>query len=130
MAEQQNQSQLRYSKEDLAEFEALILKKIGRATNELNFIKETLGKSNHSGTENSIGNIKPLEDSADVQEKENLQELAVRQQKFLNNLQKALIRIKNGTYGVCVDTGKLIPKDRLRAVPHTTQTIEAKLKRA
>ncbi|BDD00149.1 TraR/DksA family transcriptional regulator [Persicobacter psychrovividus] len=130
MANVQSNSELRYSKEDLQEFETLILKKINRAQNELNFIKETLGKANHAGTENSIGNIKPLEDSADVQEKENLQELAVRQQKFLNNLNKALIRIKNGTYGVCTSTGKLIPKDRLRAVPHTTQTIEAKLKRA
>jgi RNA polymerase-binding transcription factor DksA len=60
-------------------------------------------------------------------ERESLNQLAARQQKFVINLENALIRIKNGTYGVCVDTGKLISKERLKAVPHTMHSIEAKL---
>jgi RNA polymerase-binding transcription factor DksA len=68
-----------------------------------------------------------LEDGADTLERENLSQLAARQQKFVINLENALIRIKNGTYGICVDTGKLIAKDRLKAVPHTMHSIEAKL---
>jgi RNA polymerase-binding transcription factor DksA len=68
-----------------------------------------------------------LEDGADTLERENMSQLAARQQKFIINLENALVRIKNGTYGVCVDTGKLIAKDRLKAVPHTMHSIEAKL---
>ena len=68
-----------------------------------------------------------MEDGADTSEKESMSQLAARLQKFATQLENALIRIKNGTYGVCIDTGKLIPKERLRAVPHTQQTIEAKL---
>jgi DnaK suppressor protein len=69
-----------------------------------------------------------MEDGADTAEKENLNQLAVRQQKFAKNLENALMRIKNGTYGVCIDSGKLISKERLRLVPHTQHSIEAKLK--
>ena len=68
-----------------------------------------------------------LEDGAETSQKESVNELAARQQKFINNLSNALIRIKNGTYGLCKVTGKLIPKERLRAVPHTMLSIEAKL---
>ena len=68
-----------------------------------------------------------MEDGADTMEKESMNQLAARQQKFIINLENALVRIKNGTYGVCSVTGKLISKERLRAVPHTTQSIEAKL---
>jgi len=69
-----------------------------------------------------------MEDGADTQEKESMNQLAVRQQKFAKNLENALMRIKNGTYGVCIDSGKLISKERLRLVPHTQHSIEAKLK--
>lgn len=117
----------RYSEEELKEFENLINEKLDKARKELNYIKETLSRSNDSGTDNTSGNSKLLEDGADTMEKESLSQLAARQQKFINNLENALIRIKNGTYGVCVDTGKLISKDRLRAVPHTMHSIEAKL---
>ena len=117
----------RYSKEELQEFEDLINEKLDKARNELEFIKSTLSRRNDSGTDNTSGNVKVLEDGADTAEKENLSQLAARQQKFITNLENALIRIKNGTYGICKDTGKLISKDRLRAVPHTTQSIEAKL---
>lgn len=117
----------RYSAEELMEFEELINVKLDKARTELNYIKETLSRSNDSGTDNTSGNSKLLEDGADTMEKESLSQLAARQQKFIINLENALIRIKNGTYGICVDTGKLINKDRLRAVPHTMHCIEAKL---
>jgi RNA polymerase-binding transcription factor DksA len=68
-----------------------------------------------------------LEDGADTLERESMNQLAARQQKFVINLENALIRIKNGTYGVCVDSGKLISKERLKAVPHTMHSIEAKM---
>ncbi|WP_128545525.1 TraR/DksA family transcriptional regulator [Larkinella soli] len=119
----------RYSEEELKEFEVLISQKLETSRNELNYIKEALSKRNDSGTDNTSGTSKLLEDGADTSERENLSQLAARQQKFIQQLEAALVRIKNGTYGVCIDTGKLIPKERLRAVPHTQQTIEAKLKR-
>lgn len=120
----------RYSEDDLKEFEMLISQKLGATRSELNYIKEALSKRNDSGTDNTSGNSKLLEDGADTSERENLSQLAARLQKFTNQLELALVRIKNGTYGICVDSGKLIPKERLRAVPHTQQTIEAKLRRA
>lgn len=117
----------RYSPEELKEFEEIILDKLTKARKELNYIKETLTRSNDSGTDTTNGASKLLEDGADTMEKESLSQLAARQQKFINNLENALVRIKNGTYGICVDTGKLINKERLRAVPHTMHCIEAKL---
>ncbi len=119
----------KYSSKELVEFEKLILKKMENAQNELDFIKESLERRNLSGTDSTQGALKTLEDGADTMEKESLSQLAGRQQKFILNLEKALIRIKNGTYGICKDSGKLISKKRLRAVPHATQSIEAKLKR-
>jgi RNA polymerase-binding transcription factor DksA len=122
-----NEDKNRYSDEELKEFEELILEKLEKAKKELNYIKESLSRSNDSGTDNTSGTSKLLEDGADTMEKESLSQLAARQQKFINNLENALIRIKNGTYGICIDTGKLISKERLRAVPHTMHSIEAKL---
>ncbi|MBL6447499.1 TraR/DksA family transcriptional regulator [Fulvivirga sp. 29W222] len=122
-----NEEKTRYSEAELNEFEELIIEKLEKAKNELKILKETLNKSNDEGTDSTSGNTKVLEDGADTAEKENLSQLAARQQKFINNLESALVRIKNGTYGICSVTGKLISKDRLRAVPHTTQSIEAKL---
>lgn len=120
----------RYSEEELKEFQELIQSKLENTRSELNYIKETLSKRNDSGTDNTAGTSKLLEDGADASERENLSQLAARLQKYAIQLENALIRIKNGTYGVCIDTGKLIPKERLRLVPHTQQTIEAKLRRA
>ena len=116
-----------YSPSELEEFESLLLEKIEKAKSELNYIKETLSRNNDAGTDNSFSTSKMLEDGAETMEKESLSQLAARQQKFIANLENALIRIKNGTYGICIDTGKLIPKERLRAVPHTMHSIEAKL---
>ena len=116
----------RYSEADLQEFERIIHRKLEDTYNELNFIKETLSRRNDNGTDNTAVGTRTLEDGADVREKEQLSQSAARLQKFASQLEAALIRIKNGTYGVCKDTGELIPKERLRAVPHTQQTIEAK----
>ena len=117
----------RYSPDELKEFEQIIYEKLEKAQTVFNDIKESLSKSNDSGTDNTANTTKILEDGADTAEKENLSQLAARQQKFIINLENALVRIKNGTYGICVDTGKLIRKERLRAVPHTMHSIEAKL---
>lgn len=122
-----SEEKLRYSSNELKEFEDLIVGKLDKARQELSFIKETLTRNNDSGTDDSYNSSKMMEDGADTMEKESLSQLAARQQKFINNLENALVRIKNGTYGICVDTGKLIPKERLRAVPHTMHSIEAKL---
>ena len=117
----------RYSDEELIEFETLIKDKIEKAQNELNILKQSLNRSHESGTGDTNITSKVLEDGAETSQKESVNELAARQQKFINNLSNALIRIKNGTYGICKVTGKLIPKERLRAVPHTMLSIEAKL---
>jgi RNA polymerase-binding transcription factor DksA len=118
----------RYSEDELKEFEALINRKLDKARDEYKILKETLNRNNDEGTDaTSGGNTKVLEDGAETAEKENLSQLAARQQKYITNLENALVRIKNGTYGICSVTGKLIPKERLIAVPHTTQSIEAKM---
>ncbi len=117
----------KYSPDELKEFEDLIHEKLENAKNELQALRGSLTRSADEGTDDTFGNVKTLEDGADTAEKEQLSQLAARQQKFINNLENALVRIKNGTYGICVDTGKLISKERLRAVPHTMHSIEAKL---
>ena len=117
----------RYSENELKEFEAIIHDKLDMAKNELNELKKSITKGGDTGTDITNNSTKVLEDGADTMEKENMNQLAARQQKFINNLENALIRIKNGTYGICIDTGKLISKERLKAVPHTMHSIEAKL---
>jgi RNA polymerase-binding transcription factor DksA len=118
----------RYSDEELREFETLIMSKLEKSREEFRILKETLNRNNDAGTDStSGGNTKVLEDGAETAEKENLSQLASRQLKYITNLENALVRIKNRTYGICTVTGKLIPKERLIAVPHTTQSIEAKM---
>jgi len=123
-----NEEKQRYSAEELNEFEQIILEKLEDSKSELNYLRETLSKKNDSGTDKTSGNSKVMEDGAETAEKENMNQLAVRLQKFIGSLEKALMRIKNGTYGICVESGKLISKERLRLVPHTQHSIEAKLK--
>jgi len=126
-----NKEKNRYSDKELKEFEAIMLDKLEKARNELKYIKESLSKnSNDYGPDSDSSLVRVLEDGADTAEKENLSQLAARQQKFITQLENALVRIKNGTYGICVDTGKLIRKERLKAVPHTMHSIEAKLKQS
>ena len=120
---------VRYSREDLSEFDQLIQDKLTAARKELSFIKETLSRNNDMGTDTTSSSAKVLEDGAETAEKESMNQLASRQMKFIQQLENAQVRIKNGTYGVCIGTGKLIPKERLRAVPHTQHSIEAKLAR-
>ena len=123
-----NEDKTRYSDEELKEFETLIKKKLNKAKDEFKILKDTLNRANDEGTDStSGGNTKVLEDGAETAEKENLSQLAARQLKYITNLENALVRIKNGTYGICTVTGKLISKERLLAVPHTTQSIEAKM---
>jgi RNA polymerase-binding transcription factor DksA len=118
----------RYGDEELKEFETLILGKLEKSREEFRILKETLNRNNDAGTDStSGGNTKVLEDGAETAEKENLSQLASRQLKYITNLENALVRIKNRTYGICTVTGKLISKERLIAVPHTTQSIEAKM---
>jgi RNA polymerase-binding transcription factor DksA len=123
-----NEEKQRYSAEELKEFELIILEKLEDSRSELTYLRETLSKKNDSGTDKTSGNSKVMEDGAETAEKENMNQLAVRLQKFIGSLEKALMRIRNGTYGVCVESGKLISKERLRLVPHTQHSIEAKLK--
>jgi RNA polymerase-binding transcription factor DksA len=118
----------RYSDDELKEFETLIKSKLETSKEEFRILKDTLNRNNDAGTDStSGGNTKVLEDGAETAEKENLSQLAARQLKYITNLENALVRIKNRTYGICTVTGKLIPKERLIAVPHTTQSIEAKM---
>lgn len=117
----------RYSDVELQEFKELILQKLDDARRELTNLQAQLNSSNEHGTDDTASTFKVLEDGSDTLAKEEAGQLAARQRKFIEQLENALIRIENKTYGVCRVTGKLIPKERLRAVPHTTQTIEAKL---
>ena len=117
--------QLRYSREELKEFEELLLEKLNTAKKELEQMKSVLNRS-AVGEDDSSSGFKSIDDSVDLTEREQLNQLAARTQKYITQLQNALIRIKNGTYGICIDSGRLIGKDRLRAVPHTQHSIEAK----
>lgn len=116
---------IRYSKEELGEFEHILMSKLEPARKELEQLINSIKRSQGGSDDNT--RTKNLEDGADAAEREHLNQLAARTQKYVKQLEGALIRIKNGTYGVCIDTGKLIPKDRLKAVPHTQHCIEAKL---
>ncbi len=116
---------LRYSKEDLEEFETLLSKKLEQTNQELTHLKNSILRT-ASGYDSNHKAAKPLEDGANALEKEQLNQLAARIQRYKIQLENAMIRIKNGTYGICIKTGKLIPKARLRAVPHTRYSIEAK----
>lgn len=117
----------RYSDSELQEFKDLILQKLEDARRELSNLQSQLNSSNEHGTDDTASTFKVLEDGSDTLAKEEAGQLAARQRKFIEQLENALIRIENKTYGICRVTGKLIPKERLRAVPHTTQSIEAKL---
>lgn len=117
----------KYSEKELKEFKEIILDKLEKAHSELDTLKGSLTHKNDESTEATFGAVKTLEDGANTAEKEQMNQLAARQQKFINNLDNALVRIKNGTYGICIDTGKLIRKERLKSVPHTQHSIEAKL---
>ena len=117
----------RYSDEELEEFKQLINAKIELAQREYQQIMDTLTGKDGNGVDDTMPTYKVLEEGSMTQTKEELTNMAARQQKFIQGLKAALVRIENKTYGICRVTGKLIPKDRLRAVPHATLSIEAKL---
>lgn len=117
---------LRYSDAELQEFKQLIQEKIAKAENDLGLIKESFINNQNNGTDDTSPTFKAFEEGAETLSKEQNAILASRQEKFVRDLKHALIRIQNKTYGVCRVTGKLIPKERLKAVPHATLSIEAK----
>lgn len=116
----------RYSDEDLAEFKSLIESKIEDAEKQLKQIQDSFLNDKNNGTDDTSPTFKAFEEGAETLSKEQNAVLAARQDKFIRDLKFALMRIENKTYGVCRVTGKLIPKERLLAVPHATLSIEAK----
>lgn len=120
----------RYSALELLEFKALVEQKLAISQKELAFIQEGLSKRKSNDVNTLPGNTNVNEDGSEAMEREKLSQLAGRQMRFIQQLKGALVRIENGTYGVCVATGRLISKQRLRQVPHTTHSIEAKNKGA
>jgi len=116
----------RYSDSELNDFKTLIQDKLDIARKELKELLGNLNSSNSNGDDDIAG--KTLEDGSATYEKEHNTQLAARQKKFIDQLEAAMVRIRNKTYGICRGTGKLIPAERLRAVPHTTMSMEAKMK--
>lgn len=116
----------RYSDEELEEFKTLILEKLELAKRDYEDMMASLMNRDNNGVDDTSPTYKAMEEGALTQSKEELTTLAARQQKFIQGLQAALVRIENKTYGICRETGRLIPKERLRAVPHATLSIEAK----
>ena len=116
----------RYSDEELEEFRVLIQEKLDKAQQEYEELRSYVSNSEGNDVNDTSPTFKTLEEGATTLSKEESRRLAQRQIKFIQHLQAALIRIENKTYGICRETGKLIPKERVRAVPHATLSIEAK----
>lgn len=116
----------RYSDAELAEFKELIKKKLASALEDYELLRASITHSSGNGTEDTSPTFKVLEEGAATLSKEESGRLATHQMKFIRNLEMALLRIENKTYGICKTTGQLIPKERLMRVPHATECIEAK----
>ena len=116
----------RYSDKELEEFKAIIDSKLKEAKEDLVLLKGSLSHKDDHGTDDTGRSFNMMEDGSETLMREEMTQLAARQEKFIKNLENALIRINNKSYGVCRVTGKLINKDRLRLVPHATLSIEAK----
>ena len=122
-----SETKTRYNADELKEFKLLLNGKLEAAKVEYNsYVNQLSGKNTEGGTLN--GSLTSMEHGAESEEKETMNRMAARQAKYIKNLEYALIRIENGSYGICSDSGKLISKERLRAVPHTTQSIDSKMK--
>lgn len=119
-------SKNRYSDEDLNEFKELINKKLKVAQEDYEMYRNSITQNDGNDISDTSPTFKVLEDGAATLSKEEAGKLAQRQQKFIQHLQAALVRIENKTYGICRETENLISKDRLRAVPHATLCIDAK----
>ena len=120
------EERVRYSDAELQEFKKIIQDEIAKAEKDLALINESFINDQNNGTDDTSPTFKAFEEGAETLSKEQNSILAGRQEKFIRDLKHALIRIENKTYGVCRVTGKLIPKERLMAVPHATLSIEAK----
>lgn len=120
------EERVRYSDAELQEFKKIIQDKIAKAEKDLALINESFINDQNNGTDDTSPTFKAFEEGAETLSKEQNSILAGRQEKFIRDLKHALVRIENKTYGVCRVTGKLIPKERLMAVPHATLSIEAK----
>lgn len=116
----------KYSKDELEEFKAIINEKLSAAREDLQLLVDQLSHKDDHGTDDTSPTFKLMDEGSEVLSREEINQLAARQQKFTQSLENALIRIENGTYGVCRVTGKLIAKERLKIVPHATLSIEAK----
>ncbi|MBU0763987.1 MAG: TraR/DksA C4-type zinc finger protein [Bacteroidota bacterium] len=116
----------RYSDEELQEFKELIIQKLEKAKKDYDILRQALTNSDGNDIQDTSPTFKVLEEGANVLSKEEAGRLAQRQLKFIQHLQAALVRVENKTYGICRATGKLISKERLRAVPHATLSIDAK----
>ncbi len=116
----------RYSDAELDEFRAIIAEKLDKAQRDYDLLKSALMNTDGNDTSDTSPTFKVLEEGASVLSKEEAGQLAQRQMKFIQHLQAAMVRIENKTYGICRETGELIPKERLRAVPHATLSIDAK----
>jgi DnaK suppressor protein len=117
-----------YSDEELTEFKELILFKLEKARHDLVLLTEAYSNTGGNDIMDTSPTFKVIEEAYDVKSKEENSRLAGRQEKFIQCLENALVRIENKTYGICRETGKLISKERLRSVPHATLSMEAKLK--
>jgi RNA polymerase-binding transcription factor DksA len=126
---QDEKEKVRYSDEELQMFKELIMQKLEAAQVEYQQLKSAVTHSSSNDTEDTSPTFKVLEEGASALSKEEAGQLAQRQYKFIQSLEAALIRIENKTYGICRETGKLIPKERLLLVPHATLSVEAKNKR-
>ena len=118
----------RYSDDELEEFRQIILMKLDKAKKDYEILKSSITHEESNDTMDTSPTFKVLEEGATTLSKEEAGRLAQRQQKFIQHLQAALVRIENKTYGICRETGKLISKERLRAVPHATLCMDAKMK--
>ena len=116
----------KYSDAELEEFRSIIMDKLDTAKRDYELLKASIMNSDGNDVTDTSPTFKVLEEGASTLSKEEAGRLAQRQMKFIQSLQAALIRIENKTYGICRETGKLIPRERLRAVPHATLSIEAK----
>lgn len=116
----------RYSDKELAEFKELINHKLEEANEDLSLLKASLSHSDDHGTDDTGRTFNMMEDGSETLSREEMAQLAARQEKFIQSLKNALIRIENKTYGICRSTGRLIKKERLKLVPHATLSIEAK----
>ena len=119
----------RYSDKDLAEFKTLIQDKISSAKKDLKRLRDSITQGAGNGTNDTYSAFKAFEEGSETLSKESNSILAQRQEKFIRDLNNALIRIENKTYGICRVTGKLINKERLKLVPHATLSIEAKMQK-